>query len=91
MSSTSGSEEHCKLYCWECLLLQVINLVFGVTGFANLSCKAAGHLQTLVLLRTFGEKFISTSGYDYSHICPNYQTGILYHQVNKTNTSNTTG
>ena len=45
----TASEEHCKLYCWECLLFATDRLgVWSHTGFANLSCltKAAGRHQS---------------------------------------------
>ena len=60
----TGSESHCKLYCWECLLFASDRHgVWSHTGFANLSClskagtrhqSTAGHLQATVLLKTFG-------------------------------------
>lgn len=35
----TGSEKHCKLYCWECLLFASDRFgVWSHTGFANLSC-----------------------------------------------------
>ena len=61
----TGSEKHCKLYCWECLLFASDRFgVWSHTGFANLSCltkaatrhqSTAGHLQAMVLLKTFGD------------------------------------
>ncbi|XP_077444502.1 zinc finger MYM-type protein 1-like isoform X2 [Stigmatopora argus] len=61
----TGSEEHCKLYCWECLLFATDRHgVWSNTGFANLSCltkaatrhqSSAGHLQATVRSKTFGE------------------------------------
>ncbi|XP_077597993.1 zinc finger MYM-type protein 1-like [Stigmatopora nigra] len=61
----TGSEEHCKLYCWECLLFATDgNGVWSNTGFVNLTCltkaatrhqSTAGHLQATVLSKTFGE------------------------------------
>ncbi|XP_077445261.1 uncharacterized protein LOC144065901 isoform X4 [Stigmatopora argus] len=61
----TGSEEHCKLYCWECLLFATNGHgVWSNTGFAHLSCltkaatrhqSSAGHLQATVLSKTFGE------------------------------------
>ncbi|XP_029703746.1 zinc finger MYM-type protein 1-like isoform X1 [Takifugu rubripes] len=61
----TGSEEKCKLFCWECLLLANDQLgVWSHTGFANLSCltkaalrhqNTAGHLHATVLVKTFGE------------------------------------
>lgn len=61
----TASEEHSKLYCWECLLFGVDRHgVWSHTGFANLSCltkvavrhqSTARHLQATVHLKTFGE------------------------------------
>ena len=61
----TGSEEHCKLYCWECLLFATDRHgVWSHTGFANLTClskaatrhqSTAGHLQAMVLSKNFGE------------------------------------
>ncbi|XP_068440759.1 zinc finger MYM-type protein 1-like [Clinocottus analis] len=61
----TGSEESCKLYCWECLLFATERLaVWSHGGFANLGClckaatrhqSTAVHLQATVLLKTFGE------------------------------------
>lgn len=61
----TGSEEKCKLFCWECSLLANDQLgVWSHTGFANLSCltkaalrhqNTAGHLHATVLVKTFGE------------------------------------
>lgn len=51
----TGPEEHCKLYCWECLLYATDQHgVWSHTGFVNLTCltkaatrhqSTAGHLQ----------------------------------------------
>ena len=61
----TGSDEHCKLYYWECLLLATYRRgVWRHTGFANLTClskpatrhqSTAGHLQAAVISKTFGE------------------------------------
>ncbi|XP_051918603.1 zinc finger MYM-type protein 1-like [Hippocampus zosterae] len=61
----TASETHCKLYCWECLLLASDRCgVWSHTGFSNLSCftkaarkhqSTAGHLQATVRLKTFGD------------------------------------
>uniref|UniRef100_A0A8C7XI81 Zinc finger MYM-type protein 1-like n=1 Tax=Oryzias sinensis TaxID=183150 RepID=A0A8C7XI81_9TELE len=61
----TGSEVHCKLYCWECLLFALDRHgVWSHTGFGNLTCltkaakkhqNTAGHLQSIVLSKTFGE------------------------------------
>ncbi|XP_049573527.1 zinc finger MYM-type protein 1 isoform X1 [Syngnathus scovelli] len=61
----TGSEESCKLYCWECLLFATDRHgVWSHTGFGNLTCltkaatrhqSTAGHLQATVLSKTFGE------------------------------------
>nr|XP_032834249.1 zinc finger MYM-type protein 1-like [Petromyzon marinus] len=61
----TASKEHCKLYCWECLLFATDRYgVWSHAGFANLNCltkaatrhqSTAGHLQATVLLKTFGD------------------------------------
>ncbi|KAF3845653.1 hypothetical protein F7725_002731, partial [Dissostichus mawsoni] len=53
------------MYCWECLLFATDRFgVWSHTGFANFSCltkaatrhqSTAGHLQAMVLLKTFGD------------------------------------
>ncbi|XP_071349287.1 calcium-dependent secretion activator 1 isoform X3 [Trachinotus anak] len=65
----TASEEHCKLYCWECLLFSTDRLgVWSHTGFANLSCltnaasrnqSTTRHLQATLLLRKPGGSILS--------------------------------
>ena len=60
----TGSEQHCRLYCWECMLFTTDRHgAWSHEGFVNLSCltksatkhqATAGHLQATVTRKTFG-------------------------------------
>ena len=65
----TGSEEHCKLYCWECLLFATHRQeVWSHAGFTDLTClskaaikhqRTAGHFWATVLSKTYEEPRVS--------------------------------